>query len=246
MECYREFAHIYDELINEDIDYEKWAKTITNICDEFNLNKVDYLDLACGTGNLTTEIASYFKNVWAVDLSYDMLTEAENKFRENNIKSKLVCQDICNLKLNKTFNLITCCLDGMNYILEKKELDNMFKNVYNHLKEDGLFIFDINSYYKLNSILGNNLFSYDDEEITYIWRNSIKDNITNMDITFFIREDENNYIRFDEEHRERAYKEEEIEKIIANNGFKTLRILDNYENKEINDKTERIVYILTK
>ena len=67
-----------------------------------------------------------------------------------------------------------------------------------------------------------------------------------MDITFFIREDENNYIRFDEVHKERAYKEEEIEKIISDNGFKILRILDNYENKEINDKTERIVYILTK
>lgn len=118
--------------------------------------------------------------------------------------------------------------------------------MYNHLKEDGLFIFDINSYYKLNNILGNNLFSYDDDEITYIWRNSTENNITNMDITFFIREDENNYIRFDEEHKERAYKEEEIEEIILNNGFKILRTLDNYENKKIQEKTERIVYILTK
>ncbi|APC85185.1 class I SAM-dependent DNA methyltransferase [Clostridium botulinum] len=246
MECYREFAHIYDELINEDIDYEKWAKTITNICDDFNLCKIDYLDLACGTGNLTLQVSPYFKNMWAVDLSYDMLTEAENKFRENNIKGKLVCQNICDLKLNKTFNLITCCLDGINYILDKKSLNNLFENVYNHLKEDGLFIFDINSYYKLNNILGNNLFSYDDDEITYIWRNSTENNITNMDITFFIREDENNYIRFDEEHKERAYKEEEIEEIILNNGFKILKTLDNYENKKIQEKTERIVYILTK
>ncbi len=59
-----------------------------------------------------------------------------------------------------------------------------------------------------------------------------KNNITNMDITFFIREDENDYIRFDEEHKERAYKEEEIEEIIINNGFKILRTLDNYEDKK--------------
>ncbi len=37
------------------------AKTITNICDEFNLCKIDYLDLACGTGNLTLQVSPYFK-----------------------------------------------------------------------------------------------------------------------------------------------------------------------------------------
>lgn len=246
MECYKEFAHIYDDLINQDVDYKKWSKTINNICEEFNIKRNNYLDLACGTGNLTIEVAPYFKSIWAVDISYDMLTEAENKFRNNKLRSKIVCQDICNLKLNKTFDLITCCLDGINYILEKESLNNLFQNVYNHLENGGLFIFDINSYYKLTNILGNNLFSYDDEEVTYIWRNSLENNIVNMDITFFVKEEEDFYIRFDEEHRERTYMQEEIEETIRNNNLKILKILDNYESRYINDKTQRIVYVVQK
>ena len=77
MDCYKDFAHIYDELIKGDIDYKKWADTILIFCDEYKVQRKDYLDLACGTGNITENIAKSFLNTWAVDLAYDMLTEAE-------------------------------------------------------------------------------------------------------------------------------------------------------------------------
>lgn len=246
MNCYKEFAHIYDDLINDDINYKKWSNAIINICDELNIDKDNYLDLACGTGNLTLELASSFKSVWAVDLSYDMLTEAENKFRNNKIKSKFVCQDICELNLNKKFNLITCCLDSVNYILDKNKLKSFFGNVYDHLEDKGVFIFDINSYYKLSEVLGDNLFNYDDENITYIWENYLEDDIVQMNISFFINKEDNIYFRFDEEHKERAYKKEYIEEIIKNKGFKIVKLLDSYEEKKIMDKTERIVFVLVK
>ena len=61
MDCYKEFAHIYDELINSDIDYGTWATKILEICNEHDIDRESYLDLACGTGNLTAEIAGGFK-----------------------------------------------------------------------------------------------------------------------------------------------------------------------------------------
>lgn len=245
MECYKEFAHIYDNLIKGDVDYFKWANIILDLCDEFNVTKKEYLDLACGTGNLTEHIAKGFLNTWAVDLSDDMLTEAENKLRNKGIKGKFICQDISELELNKQFNLITCCLDSTNYLTENEDILNYFKGVHKHLKDEGIFIFDINSYYKLSNILGNNIFTYDEENVYYTWENVFEDNIVDMYLTFFLKEGEL-YRRFDEHHTERAYTEKELEELIVKAGFKIAKVLDNYEHEDISSTSERIVYVLTK
>ena len=49
---------------------------------KYDIDVKNYLDLACGTGNVTVEIASDFKEIYAVDLSEDMLREAERKFKK--------------------------------------------------------------------------------------------------------------------------------------------------------------------
>lgn len=245
MECYKEFAHIYDNLIKGDVDYLKWANVILDLCNELNVPRREYLDLACGTGNLTEHIAKDFLNTWAVDLSYDMLTEAENKLRGKGLKGKFVCQDISELDLNKKFDLITCCLDSTNYLTENEDILNYLKSVHKHLKEEGIFIFDINSYYKLSNILGNNIFTYDEEDVYYTWENVFEDNIVDMYLTFFLKEGEL-YRRFDEHHTERAYTEEELEDFITKSGFKIVKVLDNYEHDDISSTSERIVYVLRK
>ena len=82
---YGEFAKIYDKLIYEDIDYDLIAKRLKEIIKENNIEKNDYLDLACGTGKVTEKMANEFENVYAVDLSDDMLMQAFDKFQEKNI-----------------------------------------------------------------------------------------------------------------------------------------------------------------
>lgn len=245
MDCYKDFAQIYDELINSDIDYKTWASSILYICKENNINMKSYLDLACGTANLTIEIASEFEDVWAVDLSSEMLSQAEIKMREAQLKVRLVCQDICDLNLVNDFDLITCCLDSSNYILEEEKFKKYLVGVYSILKNDGLFIFDINSYYKLTTILGNNTYNYDNEDVLYIWENYLEDNIVDMNVTFFVKEGQV-YRRFDEHHSERAYTEEYIENLFKELGYKIVKKMDNYENKAVSDITERICYVLKK
>jgi ubiquinone/menaquinone biosynthesis C-methylase UbiE len=245
MNQYKDLAYIYDELINCDVDYKSWADKIISVCSELHIEKKDYLDLACGTGNMTEFISKEFKTTWAIDLSSSMLTEAECKLRALGIKAKFVCQDICRLKLNQKFDLITCCLDATNYILEESDLEAYFRGVYDHLKDGGVFIFDINSYYKLTNILNNNIFTFDNDKVVYIWENYLENDIVDMKLVFFVKEEEN-YKRFDEEHSEKAYKEEYIEKLIRTVGFNIKGKLNNYEGISIDDNCERIAYILTK
>lgn len=244
--AYKEFANIYDELIHEDINYDKVADKIIDLCTENNIDFDDYLDLACGTGNVSIKVAKYFKNIYAVDLSDDMLNVAFDKFKKNKIKAKVICQDMCELSLNKKFNLITSVLDSTNYITEDEDLLNYFSKVYDHLKENGLFIFDINSYYKLSTILGNNIYTYSSDEIFYTWENSFEEDILNMFLTFFVRTDNNLYEKFEEEHFERAYKEEYIENTLKECNFKILKKFAGYSNQSVEANSERILYIVSK
>ena len=244
--AYGEFANIYDELIYEDINYNKVAEKIIDLCTENTINFEDYLDLACGTGNVAIKVAKYFKNTYAVDLSDDMLNIAFDKFKKNKITAKVICQDMCELRLNKKFNLITSVLDSTNYITEDEDLLEYFRKVYEHLKEDGLFIFDINSYYKLSTILGNNIYTYSSDEIFYTWENSFEEEVLNMFLTFFVKQDNGLYEKFEEEHFERAYKESYIEQVLEECGFKLIKKFEGYSEKKVDEDSERILYVVGK
>ena len=243
--AYKEFANIYDELIYEDIDYDEISEKIISLSNENNIEFEDYLDLACGTGNVGVRVGKYFKNMYAVDLSNDMLNIAFEKFKQNKIKAKVICQDMSELSLNHKFNLITSVLDSTNYITEEEDLFNYFKSVYD-LKDDGLFIFDINSYYKLSEIMGNNIYTYSSEDVFYTWENTFEDNILNMFLTFFVKNENNLYERFEEEHFEKAYQEKDIEDILNEIGFNILGKFCGYSDLKPDNNSERILYVLRK
>lgn len=243
--AYGEFAKIYDELINEDINYDEMVERILEICNSYNVELNDYLDIACGTGNVTIRVAKYFKNIYGVDLSEDMLREAFDKFKEARIKGKIICQDMTELSLNKEFDLITSVLDSTNYITDLNDLQNYFNGVYTHLKPNGLFIFDVNSYYKLSEILGNNIYTYSEEEVFYTWENVFEDNLLSMFLTFFVKKGDL-YERFEEEHLERAYTEKELEKELEKANLEVLAKFDGYTENYVQANTERIVYVIKK
>ena len=243
--AYGEFAKIYDELINEDINYDEMVARILEICNSYHVELNDYLDIACGTGNVTIRIAKYFKNIYGVDLSEDMLREAFDKFKEARIKGKIICQDMTELSLNKEFDLITSVLDSTNYITDLNDLQNYFNGVYTHLKSNGLFIFDVNSYYKLSEILGNNIYTYSEEDVFYTWENVFEDSLLSMFLTFFVKKGDL-YERFEEEHLERAYTEKELEQELKKANLEVIAKFDGYTENYVQANTERIVYVIRK
>lgn len=243
--AYGEFAKIYDELINEDINYDNMINKILKVCNENKLEFNNYLDIACGTGNVTIRLAKHFKEVYAVDLSEDMLREAYEKFKKEKIKGRIICQNMAELTLNKKFDLITSVLDSTNYITEEEDLISYLEGVKDHLNDKGIFIFDINSYYKLSEILGNNIYTYNEEEVFYTWENSFEDNLLSMFLTFFVKRGDL-YERFEEEHLERAYTEKFIEESLHKCGLKVISKYNGYTEEEVHEKSERIMYIVKK
>lgn len=241
MESYLGFSAVYDKLIKEDINYEEIAEFILNEAKD----RKNYLDLGCGTGNLSSIIGKHFKETYLVDLSPDMLTQAEDKFNELGIRHQLFAISMSDFSFDQTFSLITSSIDALNYLLTDEEIQSFFTHVYEHLEEDGVFIFDINSAYKLEQILGNNNFVYTEDDLVYTWENYLEDDIVEMYLNFFIKAGEL-YERVEEVHYEKVYRLEEILFQLEKAGFKEIKLSDSYGQGEILDETERITFTVRK
>lgn len=240
---YGDFAFIYDSLMT-DVDYENWYSYIKLILDKYNKNPKSILEMACGTGNISYYFAKDGYDLTCFDLSSDMLSIAYNKL--NQFKNvTLLNQNMIDFKINKEFDLIICLCDSINYIIEKEHLLKTFRNVREHLSQNGIFIFDINSYYKLKEIIGNNTFIEDREDIFYIWQNyfDCKDNISHFYLTFFVKEQNGFFRRFHEEHLERAYKLEEVIELLDMAGFSQIYSYDGFSFKAPNKRSERIHFV---
>ncbi len=246
MKAYKEFASLYDELM-KDFDYEMWFSYIEDIFNIYEKKPKHILEMACGTGNLSIYLADKGYRLTCFDLSEEMLSQAYVKLnRYKNVK--LLNANMIDFKINQKFDAILSICDSINYIIKKQDLKATFENAYNHLEDDGIFIFDINSFHKLKNIIGNNTFIEDREDIFYTWQNYYDEinNTCQFYLSFFINDDENIYSRFDEEHIEKAYTVDEIVELLNNAGFKTVDYYEAFTTEKINPLTERINFVACK
>ena len=236
---YGDMAFVYDALMY-DMPYEKWAEYIFD-----NLKEAQtILELGCGTGALTKLLAKKY-DVFALDISEEMLDIARQKLLKQGIQAKLIQVDMKNISLHKKVDAVVCVCDGINYLKTSECVKQAFLSVFNNLNDGGKFIFDISSKNKLSSY-DNVLYSEDSDEATYIWRNKVENDLLTMDITFFVPEDDETYTRFDETHVQRMHTEEEIISWLKETGFQVISVTEDYSNIPVNEKTGRITFVAQK
>ncbi len=247
MESYRDFSRLYDSLIIKDVDYKRWADYIFKLFDKYKVTPKLVADLGCGTGSLTCELAERGCEMIGVDQSADMLLLAREKAEKKSLDIMFLNQDMSKFKLYGSVNAIISSLDCVNYLTRTKQLENLFKQVAFYLEPDGIFIFDVNSKYKMEQILGNNTFTYDSGDIFYVWesRYSKRTKTCEYHLTFF-EEKDGVYTRTDEYQRQRLYERDEIERAAAGAGLKIDACYGDLTMRKPSKKCERFFYIIRK
>lgn len=248
MEQYKDFAFIYDELMNE-VDYNGWVEYIENIIKNENAQVQNILELACGTGNLTIPLTKKNYDIAGIDISGEMLSVAREKAEKEGVELVLLQQDIAELDFDvPNLDCVLCACDGFNYITYDDDLLNVFNKSYELLKEDGIFIFDISSYYKLANILGGNIFGENREDVAYLWKNYFDDeeNLLEMELAFFIKDEDEKFNRFEEIHQQRAYTEEEIIELLQEAGFENIKVFGDFTFESPKEDAERIFFVCKK
>lgn len=248
---YGNFAAVYDFLMR-DVDYKKWAEHIESIMKERNSEVKNILELACGTGNLTLEFTKKGYDIAGIDISVEMLEEARKKAEREKLELVLLNQDMTELDFDLyDLDCVVCGCDGYNYVLDDEKMLNSFSTVYDILKPGGIFIFDISSEYKLREILGDNIFTEVNDEVSYIWENYTEEDICQMDLTFFVKEKEDQlgkslYRRFEETHVQRAYEIYEIKDLLASAGFDDVEAFGDFTLDSPEGDSERIFFAAKK
>ena len=209
---YNNFSYYYD-LMMSDVDYDLFANIVLENIDKSK----SILDCGCGTGNVSIPLAIKGYNIVGVDLSADMLTICKDKQNKENINFPLYENNIEESLGYELFDSCISFLDVINYVDYKKA----FKAIYDVLKPNGIFIFDVNDFNYQESMKGyveedsNDIFSY-------TWK--ILDNgIGSIKHDLTIKTKTNT---FNEIHYQTTYPKETYIKELESLGFKVEILID--------------------
>lgn len=221
MSSYGFLAGCYDQL-TYDVDYAAWADYIEKHFSKSALPIRTVLDLACGTGSLTRQLALRGYELIGADQSPDMLAQAAEKdWDQVPIRPLFLCQSMEKLDLYGTIDACVCCLDSVNYVTDPKKLQRAFERVHLFLMPGGLFLFDVNSPEKLEGLDGQ-VFLDETEDTYCVWRTefSRRSRVCSyfMDV-FRLNPSTGQWDRGEELHRERVYTVPELTAMLVRAGF---------------------------
>ena len=245
---YGRFAYVYDSLM-KDAPYEKWLELMLAKLDQYGREAKTVLDLACGTGEFTVELARHGFQAEGADLSEEMLSIAHEKAAEAGVSIPLYQQNMAELTGLGTYDAVTIFCDSLNYLQEEQDVLNTFKGVSRHLEEGGFLMFDVHSVYKMNHLFANKTFALAEEDISYIWECFPGDEPDSVEheLSFFVKDESSGlYERFDECHYQRTYPYSFYKDKLEEAGFEVLELLSDLEDEPIHAETERIMFIARK
>lgn len=248
MSSYDFLAGCYDRL-TYDVDYSAWADYIEKHVRKNPLPGNTVLDLACGTGSLTRELALRGYEMIGVDRSPEMLAQAAEKNRGvSPIEPIFLCQSMEKLDLYGTIDACVCCLDSVNYVTDPQKLRRAFARVHLFLTPGGLFLFDINTPEKLQALNGQ-VFLDENEDTYCVWRAELskRSQICSyfMDI-FRLDPTTGQWDRGEELHRERAYSVPELTSLLEEAGFIDIRTFGELKMRPPKPNEQRIFFTARK
>ena len=243
MDAYTSFAQVYD-LFMDNVPYDQWCRYITELLREYGIQDGLVLELGCGTGVLTRKLAAKGYDMIGVDYSEDML-EIAMDHRQEGEDILYLLQDMREVELYGTVRAAVSICDSMNYIVEYQDLVQVMKLVNNYLDPGGIFIFDLNTPYKYEEILGENTFAENRPEGSFIWENYYdgETGINEYDLTLFVREKEGLYRKFEETHYQRAYELEQVRRAVKEAGMEFVAAYDAGTHKPVRQDSQRIYVI---
>ena len=237
---YEKLAEYYD-MFMEDVPYGAWVSYIRKFLPEKGRGR----DVGCGTGKFTIPFARHGYEITGSDLSEQMLALANQNARSEGVNVVFIRQDALTLCDVRPLDFITANCDVVNYL--RRPVD-FFIKAYKALKKGGVLVFDISTEYKLKNILGNNVFTQTEGDVTYVWENfySQKSKKVDMRLTFFEKMPNTYYSKSIDEQTQYAHSVDEIVEQLKKVGFTDVKTYGFLSTSAPKDKEERVHFVAYK
>lgn len=142
---YEKIAHIYDTIMT---DYSWCEPVLHQLLPAEPGENASVLELGCGTGRILELLGSRFSDLNGVDISERMLERARKRIPSGTFYR----MDMCDLAIDREFDLILCMFDTINHLLTFEKWQQTFAGIAGHLKPGGTFIMDCNTPQRLSRL----------------------------------------------------------------------------------------------
>lgn len=241
-------ADLYDAYVtvNFDIDF---YRTLSKEC------KGQCLELMCGTGRVSLPLLKEGIDLTCVDYSDEMLNIFRKKAAALNIAPNLLCQDVCSLNLNDSYDLIFIPFNSFSEITDSKRQQAALDKVYNHLDNEGTFVCTLyNPEYRIKTadgllrVLGR--FQIDENKSLVVsYYNNFNEKTKNVTgIQFYEIYDKHNKL-IDKRYLDICFsliKKEDFIEMAVSAGFKIKDIFGDYNFSPFSEGSMFMNFILTK
>ncbi|WP_107838747.1 class I SAM-dependent DNA methyltransferase [Metasolibacillus meyeri] len=239
MASYARFAEVYDALMT-DIPYDEYLEWVKTYAPQSEYPIL--LDIGCGTGVLAALFDEAGYQVSGVDVSEEMLMIASTRFAEANKSIPLIAMSMEQLEGFQELDVAIIPIDSINYVREEQAVIETLQRIYDSLRQGGQLFFDVHSLYKMDEVFLDSPFTYDDEEIAYVWHTEQGKEAHSVYhyMTFFAQTANGLYERFDEEHYQRTFAPQQYEAWLCAIGFNEVHLTADWSVEAPKKNSERI------
>ncbi len=151
--------------------------------------------------------------------------------------------DVYGVDLFGTVNTVFCSLDSINHLSGEAQVQAAFDRVAFFMDNDSWFIFDVNTLYKHEKVLGNNTYIYDLADIYCAWQNRYNPQDHSVAISLFFFEKEGKvYTRSSEHFFEHAYSVEKLTEMLKKSGFDRVEVFGDLSFDAPKPEEQRIIF----
>lgn len=216
---------------------QKWAQHhlaeidyILNICQSDSKN---FLDVGCGLGRHSIELAKRGYEVTGIDYAQELITKAQTK----NSDVTFINGDFRTLDLKTQFDVVICLYDIIGSFSNEKDNNLILQNISNHTKLNGYAVISVMNYELTNSIAKYKFDFEQNPDIIYdIPANNIMEKTGDIFNPDYFALDEKTRIVYRREQfsmgynlqtelivRDRRYSMDELYHLLSQHGFEILQ-----------------------
>lgn len=201
------------------------------------------LDLCCGPGRHTVEIAKRRIPITAVDRSSFFLTKAKARARKAKIQVEWIKQDVRRFVRPCSFDLILNLFTSFGYFDDKKDDRKVLEIIHQSLKPGGICVLEMMGKERLAKIfLQTSSESLSDGSLL-IQRREIFDDWTRIrNEWILIRKGKTKTFIF----HHTIYSGQELKDLLLNAGFSSVKLCGDFSGSDYNTEATRLVAVAVK
>lgn len=243
MAPYTRLASIYDHVMRH-VNYERWARYLSDLFAKADFPVTSILDIACGTGSLLAHLHRLHFTVAGFDASFDMVSVARQKAKKQDRPLPLWQGNMGAFRVKQPFDACVCTYDSINYCLDLDGYLRVFNCVSESLRPGGLFIFDVCTERNSRKYFRNHYENEATREFLFVRQSHYLHKERIQVNEFLISFESDRRQTFRECHRQRIFRIKEIEGLIDSSVFELIGLFDGFSRRPGGEKSNRVHFVL--